>query len=330
MNIGEPRMKNKDFSNITTTESPNSITLQLKTNDGRGSITVYSVCPGILLSYNKIYAPFWPAPDVDSNSPVLLLNYCISGRCEVALDNGSFAYITDSELCISADNVIKEYSYPSHHYEGIEIFFDLNELNITPDLISELALELGPFYSYYRNSPETYLSEPDPQLKNLLAELWQLGQTERLSTLKLKLLEILSYLEVHTPLPHRKLHVFYSQTQVKIAKAAASILTADLSIRHTAKELADHFNISETSLKNYFRGVYGVNLSSFILQLRIQKAARLLKETQDSITNIAKQVGYENQSKFAAVFKKNYGLAPLEYRRNITLQQRSCCKVTKK
>ncbi|WP_343215678.1 MULTISPECIES: AraC family transcriptional regulator [unclassified Eubacterium (in: firmicutes)] len=35
----------------------------------------------------------------------------------------------------------------------------------------------------------------------------------------------------------------------------------------------------------------------------------------------ASQVGYSNQGKFAAVFKKQYGLSPLEYRRLRNLEK---------
>ena len=46
---------------------------------------------------------------------------------------------------------------------------------------------------------------------------------------------------------------------------------------------------------------------------------RLLRETDRSVGDIAQQVGYENQSKFAAVFVKEYGCPPLEYRRRARL-----------
>ena len=47
----------------------------------------------------------------------------------------------------------------------------------------------------------------------------------------------------------------------------------------------------------------------------MKKAAELLKNTNLPVSKIAEQVGYMNQSKFAAVFKKQMEMAPLEYRR---------------
>ena len=46
----------------------------------------------------------------------------------------------------------------------------------------------------------------------------------------------------------------------------------------------------------------------------MEKAALLLTSTNLSVLEIGIQVGYSNQSKFAAVFKKFYHMSPLQYR----------------
>ena len=52
----------------------------------------------------------------------------------------------------------------------------------------------------------------------------------------------------------------------------------------------------------------------------MKKAAELLATTKLSVAEVAEQVGYMNQSKFASVFKKQFGLSPLEYRRSKNLE----------
>ena len=47
----------------------------------------------------------------------------------------------------------------------------------------------------------------------------------------------------------------------------------------------------------------------------MKAAAEFLTDTSRPIAEIAEQVGYSNQGKFAAVFKKQFGMSPLEYRR---------------
>ena len=52
----------------------------------------------------------------------------------------------------------------------------------------------------------------------------------------------------------------------------------------------------------------------------MNRAAELLDSTQQSVSEIAELVGYTNQSKFASVFKKQFHVTPLEYRRIKRLQ----------
>ena len=118
--------------------------------------------------------------------------------------------------------------------------------------------------------------------------------------------------------PHPRIR-YFTLSQVTIAKEVRSILLSDLSQNHTARELAERFQIGETSLKNYFRGVFGENLSVWLREARMRRAAELLRDTELRVAEIAEQVGYENQSKFAAVFAKQFGCPPLEYRRRARL-----------
>ena len=61
-------------------------------------------------------------------------------------------------------------------------------------------------------------------------------------------------------------------TTLDRAKEVRSILLSDLSHNHTAQELAERFQIGETSLKNYFRGVFGENLSVWLREARMRRA----------------------------------------------------------
>ena len=120
-------------------------------------------------------------------------------------------------------------------------------------------------------------------------------------------------------IPPSQACTFFTEKQVYIAKLLENIITSDLRQHHPAWELAAQFSVSETSLKNYFRGVFGQNISVYLRETRMKKAAELLSTTKLSVAEAAEQVGYINQSKFASVFKKQFGLSPLEYRRSKNL-----------
>ena len=154
-----------------------------------------------------------------------------------------------------------------------------------------------------------------------MRQLKEACQNENYPMVMIKVLEwLLLLLELPNPI-NPAARTCYTATQVRIAKTAEAMITENLAVHYSAKELAERFHISETSLKNYFRGVFGQSYSAYQREIRMKTAARLLEETSDRIALIAGTVGYENQSKFASVFKRQYGISPAEYRQNKLLDK---------
>ena len=73
--------------------------------------------------------------------------------------------------------------------------------------------------------------------------------------------------------------------------------------------------IHTATLKDTFKGVYGQPIGTYMKVYRMKQAAALLRQTQATIAEIANQVGYENQSKFATAFRDVFKIAPAEYRK---------------
>lgn len=107
----------------------------------------------------------------------------------------------------------------------------------------------------------------------------------------------------------------YTSPQVEIVKEIHRKLVSDLQIRPTIEELSKEFLINTTTLKNTFKGIYGQPIGTYMKEYRIKQAAVLLRQTQATIAEIANQVGYENQSKFATAFRDVIKIAPAEYRK---------------
>ena len=163
-----------------------------------------------------------------------------------------------------------------------------------------------------------YLASTPPTVQTALDELWQLRDSQELGLIKLLSARLLWEVK-RQPVEASPSIRYFTRSQVAIARETREILCADLGQNHTARELAERFQVSETSLKNYFRGVFGENLSTFLREARMRRASELLRDTELRVAEIAAQVGYENQSKFAAVFARQFGCPPLEYRRRVRL-----------
>jgi AraC family transcriptional regulator len=59
----------------------------------------------------------------------------------------------------------------------------------------------------------------------------------------------------------------------------------------------------------------GVSPSRHHVNLRLDAARQLLRETKKSIVAVALEVGYTNPSHFAQLFRRETGLSPSDYRR---------------
>lgn len=72
-----------------------------------------------------------------------------------------------------------------------------------------------------------------------------------------------------------------------------------------------------TKLKSSFREHYGCTITEYILQRRIEQSQHLLIETELSIGEIAKAIGYERADSFTKQFQKSTGILPRDYRNMI-------------
>ena len=103
--------------------------------------------------------------------------------------------------------------------------------------------------------------------------------------------------------------------QVRLIREIHDYLLSHMDQRITIEGLCHLYPINPTTLKEVFKDVYGTSIAAHLKEHRLEKAARLLRETDASMAEVARRVGYESQSKFTAAFKEQYGQLPKEYRR---------------
>lgn len=78
-------------------------------------------------------------------------------------------------------------------------------------------------------------------------------------------------------------------------------------------EIAEMLGLSETYLSRLFKKETGKRLQDYIVDVRLEHAANLLKYSEESILNIAEYVGFPSQSYMGKLFKEKYGLSPKQY-----------------
>ena len=72
--------------------------------------------------------------------------------------------------------------------------------------------------------------------------------------------------------------------------------------------------ISESYFSHMFKDKTGVNFSTYLENIRMAEAVRLIKETDISLNELYLAVGYNNQNSFRRAFKKIYGVTPSSMR----------------
>ena len=87
----------------------------------------------------------------------------------------------------------------------------------------------------------------------------------------------------------------------------------DISLRKISEVI--HYN--ESYLSRLFKQLTGKNYKDLVTEIKINKSINLLTKTDMMAKDIAKAVGFESTSHFQYFFKKNKGVTPLEFRRNI-------------
>lgn len=77
--------------------------------------------------------------------------------------------------------------------------------------------------------------------------------------------------------------------------------------------MANDVGISRAQLHRKMKEITGVSTGKFLRNLRMEQAARLLREGKINVSQIADRVGYADQAHFSTAFKTHFGQSPSEY-----------------
>ena len=79
-------------------------------------------------------------------------------------------------------------------------------------------------------------------------------------------------------------------------------------------ELEEQFHLSKPYLSKYIKEKSGKTFGELVKNVRMKKARTLLKGGNMTVESIAEKVGYQNVEHFTRLFKKKYGMTPVQFR----------------
>ena len=93
-----------------------------------------------------------------------------------------------------------------------------------------------------------------------------------------------------------------------------AIIEANMSdASFSVEQLAEQAHFNRTQLLRKLKGLTGLSPNDFIKDLRLKKAADMIRQNTDTITQIGYAVGFNDQSYFSKCFKKQFGITPKEF-----------------
>ena len=300
------------FEALGNIESP--YTVHNDMDSGYMDITLFPCLPGIIVTLNDVHTSEMPISDYLHGKDVMIINYCIGGRCEFRISDNEYRYVKDKFTSIGSLIISDRFHYPSSYYLGFEIYIYRELFTAeTIHILDRFHIDINRLYQKYNNREKLSILKTDLHIQKLWTELYTATAPDN-GLILLNILKILHFLyntESVTPA-----NTFYlTKDQATLAKEVHGILTSDLSRHVPMREIALRLNASETSLKNYFSAMFGMSVSEYMKTERLKKSAALLSETHLPVSEIAAVCGFSNQGRFARIFKEQYGSSPLEYRR---------------
>ncbi len=107
------------------------------------------------------------------------------------------------------------------------------------------------------------------------------------------------------------------QNSKYIINKVVEYIEKNYSSKVTLEDIATHINLSKQYLSFLFKKETGINISSYIINLRIEKAKEMINKGEDSMKVIYQRVGFTDQQYFYKTFKKVTGLTVGQYKDTI-------------
>ena len=84
--------------------------------------------------------------------------------------------------------------------------------------------------------------------------------------------------------------------------------------KFSVEDLADKLSVSRVQLYRKVKAIIGINISDHINNVKLEKAAELLKSNEMNISEIAYSLGFSSPNYFSTAFKNKFGISPKEYK----------------
>jgi len=108
--------------------------------------------------------------------------------------------------------------------------------------------------------------------------------------------------------------LYLSEYDIECIKKAKDFIDANFKRHHPISEIAAYAGISQTRLKKGFKEIFRKGLYEYLHEGALLKATSLLENTDKTIKEISRTIGYKYPNNFCIAFKKRFGQSPRKWR----------------
>ena len=227
------------------------------------------------------------------------LYYLISGKTNYFIEDQIFRVTPGNFVFVSKGVIHKTDSEDCTDNERFLLAFD--DSILTEDAIKHIG-ELSEEKLIYIPANQLYIFE------DIFSKIEEESKSGSRELINLYILEMLALLCRH--MQKRKNP---DDEANEIIHAVSEYINRNFQKDLSLKNLSKTFALSESHLSRRFKAVTGMGLCEYITFVRIHNGAKLLKETDLPLTEIAASCGFNDSNYFSSVFKKIKGTTPYKY-----------------
>lgn len=282
--------------------------------NGTGILYDYSIFPGIDLIFMDFNcSDIFDEPNEMRN--VLEIRHYQEGRVEFEFEGDKVFHLQQDEFCVNGMlNMPARYSFPFDYCSGLSLVLDKNSMTeVTRSQLALFQIDISVLEEDLDTAHQWYICKTPPSMCHVFEELYAAKEHETSQYFRIKVLELL-YHATKLRKEDRVAATYYAREHIEIVKQVRKAMLKDLSRSTPLEQFLRGEAISTVTFQTIFKQIYGRSPYAYLKHYRMNSAAVQLRESNESINQIALSLGYSNASKFARAFRDVFGVLPKDYR----------------
>ena len=247
-------IQQEEQNTMLLAESDGCAVWQLRNETGEGTVTCYTIFPGVELRFRDLHMTHCVCGKTDDRMR-LTIEHCREGRMAYALGEGAFSYVSAGEMKLeNGASCSQKLDLPSGHYHGLVVTLDPEQASRSlPNVMAGFSVTPAAILHRFALNKMPKVIACTERVAHIFEEMYRVPEKARISYFQIKILELLLALDSMTPPKENAAHPYFYKTQLEKTKAVRDFLAEHISENFTQEELSARFDFALTPMKTCFK-----------------------------------------------------------------------------